>query len=520
MKPLVTPDLMRKIDAAASSKYRFPTILLMENAGRAVVEETERAAGPLEEKRVLVVCGKGNNGGDGFAAARHAAHRGARVSVLFPGDRRDLKGDALTQFDALANSGDGRVTIARSIPAIGTISGSWDVAIDAMFGTAFRGSLSGVWLRAARYINGLKRSTVVAIDIPSGVDGSSGSVQGEAVRADLTVTLGLPKAGLYFGAARDHVGRIVVADIHFPPPALAIASKSPLLVEAGDVRAGLPVRLSTAHKHSVGKILAVAGSRGLTGAALLTTRAAMSAGAGAVILGIPSEVLPAVAKRTLEVMPFPLPSTQEGSIAPSALKELAARIRWSDVVLIGPGLSQSGPTKMFVRTLLETTRKHVVCDADGLNALAGNVKLLLRRPKGKTILTPHLGEFSRLSGETTAAIARDPLLHARRFAARYGVVLVLKGAPTVIAGAAGELYVNPTGNPGMATAGAGDVLTGTIAAFCAGGNDPLTAAINGVYIHGLAGDRAAHRLGEMSMVAGDILREIPAAIKTVRNERT
>ena len=270
----------------------------------------------------------------------------------------------------------------------------------------------------------------------------------------------------------------------------------------------------------MGKIFVLAGSRGLTGAALLCSQSAMKAGAGAVVLGIPSAVFSAVARRTLEVMPYELPSTSEGSVATSAMGSIGPKMKWADVLLIGPGLSQNPETTELIQRVISMSEKTLVVDADGLNALSKNISLLKKRKCKAVILTPHLGEFSRLISLSVEDIEKNKIEIARSFARKNGVVLVLKGAPTMIAAPDGKVFVNPTGNAGMATAGSGDVLAGVIAALVGQHNTPVQAAINGVYVHGAAGDVARDEIGEMGMLAGDIMNRIPGVLKKMQDKKS
>jgi ADP-dependent NAD(P)H-hydrate dehydratase / NAD(P)H-hydrate epimerase len=519
MLSLVDSRQMMDLDEKAVRQFGMPSILLMENAGRSVIEEIERRFGSIDGAAILVVSGKGKNGGDGFVAARHAVQRGADVTVLFLGNQTELQGDVKSNYDVLKNAVGTRLTLIRSFKGKEFSRTRFDYIIDAIFGTSFHGEIHGKFKTVVEWINSQNRSKIIAVDIPSGVNASTGECSSAFVRAHLTVTMALPKVGLFLGKGREATGSVAVADIQMPAPLMNQLKSQQFLVEEKDVQQGLPVRSIEAHKQSVGKILILAGSKGLTGAALLCSESAMRSGAGAVALGIPSAIFSAVSRRTLEVMPFELPSTAEGSAASSSMESIVPKMKWADVILIGPGLSQNPETVKLVQKIIATSNKTLVIDADGLNALAKNISLLKKRKCKSVILTPHLGEFSRLSGLQVEEIEKNKIEIARSFARKNNVVLVLKGAPTIVADPEGDIYINPTGNPGMATAGSGDVLGGVIAALVGQHNTPVQAAINGVYVHGRSGDIARDDVGEMGMLASDIMRRIPTVLKYLQENR-
>ena len=519
MLSLVNTQQMKAIDELAVGQFGMPSLLLMENAGRSVVEEIEHRFGSVAGTNVLVVAGKGKNGGDGFVAARYAVQRGASVTVLFIGDENEMLGDVKTNYDILKRMGDARVTLLRSFKENEFTQKRFDFIVDAIFGTSFHGEMKGKFGTVVEWINRQHRSKVIAVDIPSGLDASTGRCSSTAVKACLTVTMALPKIGLYLGKGREVTGSIAVADIQMPDRLIEKHKSKLFLTEERDTQAGLPIRSIEAHKQSVGKIFVIAGSKGLTGAALLCSQSAMKSGAGAVVLGIPSAVFSAVSRRTLEVMPYELPSTSEGSVAYSAMESIGPKMKWADVILIGPGLSQNSETVEMIHRVISTSEKTLVVDADGLNALSKKLALLRRRKCRSVILTPHLGEFSRLISLSVEDIEKNKIEIARSFARKNDVVLVLKGAPTMIAAPNGDVFVNPTGNAGMATAGSGDVLAGVIAALVGQHNTPVQAAINGVYVHGRAGDIARDEVGEMGMLASDIMHRIPFVLKKMQDKK-
>lgn len=501
---------MKSADEEAIHRLGIPSLQLMENAGRGVVEVLKKSVKQFSKKSFVVFCGKGNNGGDGFVIARLLNEYGVTVTVVVMEQEEKLSGDAKINFEKLRSS-----LIVPFEQFITTKAIKADVIIDAMFGTSFKGELSGNYLEAVRWCNNHKAQKV-AVDIPSGLNGETGEVLTDAFRADMTVTFSNPKLGFYRRNAKDFTGNVIVVDIGIPEEAIERNSGNIFLVERYDVEMLLPKRKSNVHKHSVGKIFILAGSRGMTGAALLSSLSAMRSGAGQVILGIPDSEYSIVAKRTLEVMPFGLPSTSEGSVAFAAKSVIEKKIAWADVVAIGCGMSQHPETQELIVQLIEKTEKTLVIDADGLNALATNVSILRERASKHVIITPHVGEFSRLTGLSSAEIENNKFHIASSFAQEYNVALVLKGAPTLIATPNGDTFVNSTGNAGMATAGAGDVLTGIIAALAGQGLSVTAAAVAGVYLHGMAGDYAAGKKGELSLIASDLIRYLPTTLKQMQ----
>jgi ADP-dependent NAD(P)H-hydrate dehydratase / NAD(P)H-hydrate epimerase len=514
MKQILTPAALKAADAMAADRYAMPSIILMENAGRCVVDEIERTYGPVAGTRMLVMCGKGNNGGDGFAAARHALDRGAVVTVVMMDAEEEMRGDALAMLRIIQKCSEKNLTLEPSFSRARLQRREFRFMLDAIFGTSFHGSVEGKYLAAITWMN-RNAAIRIAVDVPSGLNALTGVVENIAVRAALTVTMAALKPGFFFGKGREHAGTVVTADISMPRRAVVECSSRMSLLEKCDVRRDLPVRPLTAHKYSVGKVCVIAGSRGLTGAALLCSQSAMRSGAGAVLLCTPDSEFSAVAKRTLEVMPVPVASTPEGTFALDAVHELSKKIDWADTVLIGPGITGHAETNIVVRGVIVSTRKPVVIDAGGLTALVDRLELLRERKKFPTVLTPHIGEFSRLTSIGATEIELNKVEIARAFTKEHGVIIVLKGAPTIIVAPDGTVCVNATGNPGMATAGSGDVLAGVIAALLAQGNDAFTAACNAVYLHGMAGDVVAREKSQQSLIASDLIEKLPAVFTSI-----
>jgi len=492
-------------------------MVLMENAGRSVAASALRLLGDPRGKTVTIVCGKGNNGGDGFVAARHLAAAGVTVRVLLLSRGSALGKETLRHFSILrrvAATGEmrGRITIVEG-PASGKFTpGKAPAAvIDAMFGTGFRGKLTGSPLKASRWMNRCG-CPVISVDAPSGLNTDDGTGGGACVKADLTVTMGALKRGLLIGSGPGVCGRIEIADLGVGMTGREAEKEGTWLVTEGDVRGYLSPRPRNSHKHSVGKILIFAGSVGLTGAAALAATAAMKGGAGAVVLGIPKSIYPVLGRKLTEVMVRPLPESEKGTLCSASLDEVRRELDWADVILAGPGLGMNRGAHDFLQNLLKLSDKRFVIDADALNHVAADRTLLSHFKRNTGILTPHVGEFSRLSGISPKDIELGRISLPPGFAKKHHVHLILKGSPTVTAIPDGRVFINPTGNPGMATAGMGDVLAGLLAALWAASGDAERSAYASVFIHGRAGDLATGRIGIRALMAGDVLNKLPEVI--------
>ena len=509
---LVTTEQMRAIDRAAIEDYGIAGAVLMENAGRAVAQAAQEMLSEVDPLgRVVAVCGRGNNGGDGFVAARHLSNQGIPVEICLLAAADDLTGDAAINcriaqqmgLPVLENPGSGELEAALD---------SADVVIDAILGTGISGEVEGPAREAIELIN-TSWAEVVAVDIPSGVSGDTGEELGEAVAADRTLTFGLPKIGHYCYPGRECCGEIEIVDISLPGELLTAETLTTNLTEPMDAWLMLPDRWADMHKGDAGRLLIVAGSVGMTGAAALAGQGAARAGAGLVTLAAPESLNDILEIKCTEVMTLPLPETKQRSLAPQAADQVLAFAEGCDAVALGPGLSRVDATAQLARSLIERIPLPLVVDADGLNACAGATDVLKRRA-APTVITPHPGELSRLVDVPAATIQQDRVGSARQAARELDCVVVLKGAGTVIAAPDGEAWVNPTGNAGMASGGVGDVLTGVIAALLAGGATAVDAAVSGVYYHGLAGDLAAEHRGERSLIASDLLEQLPVAFLT------
>jgi hydroxyethylthiazole kinase-like uncharacterized protein yjeF len=517
--PVFTAAEMRGVDQRAIRELGIPGATLMENAGRgaaACIQAALPGLGlPRRGARVAVVCGKGGNGGDGFVVARWLKRAGHRVDVLLLGSPQDLRGDPALKLREMERRGlrarvvDDDAVLARALPAA-------QLVVDAMLGTGSRGLPAPPVAGAIERINASGRP-VVALDIPSGLSADGDTPGGPAVRAVLTPTFAGLKRGLVAGPGVALAGRVVVVDIGVPRAELERGITT-FLTEAADVARHFSPRPRETHKGSYGHLLVVAGSVGKTGAAALAARGAMRAGAGLVTVATAASAQPVVAALLLEAMTEPLPETAAKTIglkARARLNDLATR---RDAVTLGPGLGLDEDTQALARDLVAECARPMVVDADALTALSGHLDRLRMAPAGRC-LTPHPGEMARMLGVSVADVQRDRIATVREFAGTWRTSVVLKGATSVIGAPDGTVLLNPTGNPGMASGGTGDVLSGVLGAFLARGLEGGTALAAAVYLHGLAGDIAAERVGQESLVASDVIDALPEAFRRVATPR-
>lgn len=512
---IATAAEMRQIDKTAIEQYGIPGMVLMENAGKAVVCCLENSYDTLQDKKIYIFAGKGNNGGDGFVIARHLFNKGAKVKVFLLGDRSDVQGDARANLTILLNMGIEFLEIHedRDWTKVRVAAAFADCLIDALLGTGFHGEVTGRMATAIEIIN-TSGKKVVSVDLPSGIEADTGKAAALAVKADHTVTFALVKPGLLLYPGAYYTGKIEIADIGIPRQLLTDMALRQNLITEEYVRQILPQRPPDAHKGISGRAAVLAGSMGLTGAAALCTLGALRGGAGLVTLGIAASLHPIMEVKLTEVMTKPLPEIDGGAIGIDALPAIGELIKACTVLALGPGLGRQDETMETVRELVAQAECPLVIDADGLNALAGHTNLL-RQAKALPVLTPHPGEMARLTGLSIEMLNQDRLKSVRKAALEWESIVVLKGAPTLVAFPDGEVYINQTGNQGLATGGTGDILTGLIAAFIAQGLSSHEAAIAGVYIHGLAGDLAAST-GMIGMAAGDVLPFIPKTIFSIK----
>jgi NAD(P)H-hydrate epimerase len=507
MKPVLTPEEAATLDRDAQAGGVAADVL-MERAGRAVARVARELAGGAYGRRAVVVCGKGNNGGDGLVAARQMGRWGIRTTVVLLETPEELREPAATNARRLVEVPGVRVRTFDERGLRRELARA-DVAVDGIFGTGFRGMPEDEWASAIASLNEVDAPTV-AVDIPSGVNGATGVVEGDAVRAELTVAFGAPKLGTVLMPGAEYAGIVRVVDIGFPDDLLRSRA---WLTEPEDVVTWLPRRDTDTHKRASGVLVVVAGSRGMTGAARLIATAAGRVGAGLVTVASPESSMPQIQAGLTEPTFVPLPETDDGTIAADATGALLERLQAADALAIGPGLTTNQQTVAFVRDVVRHSPVPLVVDADGLNAFAGDGATLARR-EADAVLTPHVGEFSRLTGVKARDLDADRPAHVRRLAADAEAVVLLKGSRTLIADPQGRLFVNATGSPILATAGTGDVLTGMIGGLLARGVGPGESAAAAAYLHGLAGLFAGRDLGE-GAAAGDVLQRVTDAVAHV-----
>ncbi|MFP4250643.1 MAG: NAD(P)H-hydrate dehydratase [Armatimonadota bacterium] len=502
---LAYADEMREMDRRTIEDWGLPGAVLMENAGRSVAAVCEALLEDLPPGPVVVVAGKGNNGGDGFVAARWLQRAGYDVEVCLLAKLSDLDGHAAIngnfadrmgvpiREDADRETLDGRLSRATMV-------------VDAVLGTGISGEVRGSARDAVEAINAAE-APVVAVDIASGVDADTGAILGDAVRAHSTVTFALAKVGMYQYPGHGACGRIIVAPIGMGRELTESDELTTNLTTSEDARRMLPPRAPDMHKGDAGKLLIVAGSVGMTGAAAMTGLAATRAGAGLVYVACPESLNDVLEVKCTEVLTRPMPETDERSLALAAEEQIAEFAEGMDAVVLGPGLSQNEESAELARRLAARLDLPMMIDADGLNAFAERADELAER-SAPTVLTPHPGEFARLSGREIGEIQSDRPRAARDLAERTGCVVLLKGACTVTADRDGHAWINPTGNEGLASGGSGDVLSGMIGAFMAGGSSALEAAVAGAYYHGRAAEVAGEG-GARGMTPPALLEVLP-----------
>jgi len=507
---LVKASEMQEMDGFAIREIGIAGIVLMENAGRGATRVFVEHFEPPPNSLVLFLCGRGNNGGDGYVMARCLHQMGFRVSVLVLSEWQQITGDALINLKIIQRMGLDVKEVAgpeRWAECSGLLQNA-DFVVDGILGTGLNSTVRGFYQQVIEDVNASPKP-VMAVDIPSGIHADTGAVMGAAVRADVTATFGFPKVGQLLFPGAGLVGRLVRIDIGIPGAAAERIPARYGLLEARDMREILPVEEPDVHKGSRGHLLVLAGSPGKTGAAALASLAALRAGAGLVTLGIPRSLNPILESKLTEAMTHPLPETEAGTFSLEAEEEILRLLQGKSAMALGPGISTHEDTVLLVRRLVSHCPVPIVIDADGLNALAGDLTPL-RSGRSQAILTPHPGEMARLTGLKNSEVQADRVGLASRFARDHGCHLVLKGARTIIAGPQGSIHVNPTGNPGLASGGSGDVLTGLLGGFLARGLPPEKAALCGVYLHGLSADLLAEKIGQAGILAGDLIEVIPS----------
>ena len=512
---LVSASEMKEMDRKTIHELGIPGVVLMENAGRGAAHTFLAHFSPEADSRVLIICGRGNNGGDGYVVARYLHEAGLKITVLVLSEKEKISGDALTNLNIIQGMG---LDIRYLPDEQGWQSQEKDLLhahylIDAILGTGLNSPVRGYYARVIEDIN-KSNKPVMAIDIPSGLNADNGAVMGVAVKANLTVTFGLPKVGQLIFPGCDLVGRLVRIDISIPDSISQQVPEQFRLIEPEDFSDLLVEDREDIHKGHRGHLFILAGSTGKTGAATLAAKAAIRAGAGLVTVGVPEALNPILEEKLTEAMTVPLPQTSEGTLSIAALSDAERVLEGKTALAIGPGISTNPETVELVRAIVQSCKVPMVIDADGLNALVGALDTV-KACGDRTVLTPHPGEMSRLTGASTAQIQGDRIATATEFVKSHGCHLVLKGARTLVTPPDGLVFINPTGNKALASGGSGDVLTGLIGGFLARRWPVDKAAIAGAYIHGLAADWLAEEVGTVGIMAGELLDVIPTIITTL-----
>jgi NAD(P)H-hydrate epimerase len=518
MEHLLTAEEMKECDRETIENRKVSGESLMDKASLGAAKAASKMLGEVRGKQIAVLCGKGNNGGDGFGTSLYLGQMGASIKVYLLGSPDEITSDAKIFFDKLKqlSHGNAGVEILEFEKDADTISlDRFDLVIDAILGTGLSSEPKDAAKKAIDLMS-KAASPILSIDVPSGIDSNKGTLYSSSTRAAATVTMGNIKRGLIMNDGKENSGKLFVANIGMPLDLEALKNVQTFVINCKDVKAMLPRRKAETYKHAVGKIFGLVGSTGLTGAGIMVGKAAMRAGAGAVVLGVPSELNAIYESQLIEVMTVPLPQTGDGTFSLAVLLQVQKNLEWADVLVVGPGISRNQETAQLVIKLIRSYDGAVVIDADALNAIADQPEIL-HETHAEIIMTPHHGEFSRLIKFSPAEIAENRIELARRYAKENNLTLVLKGSPTVIASKEGKVFVNVHGNPGMATAGTGDVLTGVIAAMLGQKLSPVDAAVAGVYIHSVAGDIALESKGVFSLIATDVIETLPNAFRKIEN---
>lgn len=515
MIPLYTTDQIREVDSFAINSLQVPGIVLMENASLEILKFIEIYTEKIKSKKFGIICGKGNNGGDGMAVARHLINTGYPVKVIYLGNAEEMSEDCRINFRILKNIEPANSKLKlfqfKSLSDLNKFK-DCNIIIDALLGSGTAGKLKEPYPGIIKKLNS-KKAYKIAIDIPTGLNANTGSSEDSFV-ADLTITLGEFKLGLFIGNGALVSGIIEKGNIGIPGTYYSKLNVTDYLIEPEDAITGLPVKKKDLNKYSAGKVLTIAGSGKLPGAAILSSKAALSIGAGASILAFPESVRSFVKKKLVEVIVETYDDSGTGYLNPKNINTFKSRIDWADVIAMGPGLGREAGTLDAVRKILTKFKsKKMVIDADALFALNKIYKDFDLKNK---ILTPHHGEFAALIGKKIDEIQNDLLNFGKKFSSATGAYLVLKGSPTIIFNPEGEALINTTGTPALAKFGTGDVLTGVIAGLLAQQDDIEKAVVSGVYLHSLSADLLVKNKTEYSILAGDLVNHIPESIKFLR----
>jgi ADP-dependent NAD(P)H-hydrate dehydratase / NAD(P)H-hydrate epimerase len=513
---------MQAIDRYTIDEIGIPGIVLMENAGQGVVDTVMEHF--QATRKISILCGTGNNGGDGFVVARLLTNLGRKVNTYVIGDSKRISGDAKINFDIILKMGIKIVEIkeVKDLAELRIKLAHSHLIVDALFGTGLSSAIRGINVDVIEIVNELQ-IPVVSIDLPSGLCADHGRILGSVIKADFTVTFGFPKICHFLYPSKNYVGELVIVDISIPRNLKLIKDINVEYASSDiDFHLFIQPRAKESHKGTYGHILVVGGSPGMTGAPIMTSQSALRTGAGLITCAVPKSLNHIFETQSIEAMSLPLLETEEKTISIKNLDEIKSFIdrRKINALAVGPGISTQEETCSFIKEMIRQIDIPMVIDADALNAISMQENLdFLKDNSSIRILTPHPGEMARLIKKNVNEILNDPIEIAKDFVERYGVILILKCTPTIILSPDGRVYINSTGNPGMASGGSGDVLTGIVAALVCQMEDPVKASILGVYLHGLSADLAVEEIGEISLVASDIIDYIPDAINEIFPDR-
>lgn len=512
---LVTASEMQQMDRQTIQSFGIPGRVLMENAGRGATRVLFDQFDDIINKNIGVIAGHGNNGGDGFVIARYLAQKSSNVTVYLLTESTRVKGDAEANLKLLAPLNVPVVEIPDEQSFLAHKTGllHQEIWIDALLGTGLKSDVKGYFKKIIEFIN-THGKPVFSVDIPSGLNSDTGQVCGACIRAQATATFAFAKTGHMLFPGAEYTGYLEIIDIGIPDHIAKNIRPKQHLLTPERIRTAFRPRNPDAHKGTTGHVLVVSGSTGKTGAAAMTAMSAMRAGAGLVTLAIPESLNPVLETQVLEAMTYPLPETENGIIGESSFNKIMDLLSGKKCLALGPGLGEAAETKNLVHRIIKESPVTIVIDADGLNNLAGSTEIL-KKAKAPLILTPHPGEMARLMDSTAGSVQKDRITCARKFAEKFNVHIILKGAKTIIAHPEGNIFINPTGNPGMASGGMGDVLTGIIAGLVAQGFSPESAAHTGVYLHGAAADMLAETIGPFGYLSSEVMNAIPGQLKLI-----
>lgn len=501
---VVTGELMKSIDRLAIEKFSIPSIVLMENAALSVVGVIKDCIKDIVSPNIVIVAGKGNNGGDGFAIARHLYQMGLNVNVIFLGDTNSILGDALINYNITKNISVPTLIVKtkKEFNTAKKIIEKADIVVDALLGTGLKGCVKGIMKDFIVLVNENSKYTI-AVDIPSGINSENGHIEGEAIRANITVTFAFLKQGLILYPANEYVGKLIITDIGIPKAVTEEIEINTNVLNDEEYNSLLPKRKPRSNKGTYGKLLVIAGSDEMTGAAILSSKAAYRMGVGLVNLASTKEVINIAQNNIIENINTILPC-EDGKVCLKSFDTLKDIINNVSAIAVGPGLGQSKEVTKFICELLYNVKVPIIIDADALNAVAKDINIL-KVCKAPTIITPHPAEMSRLTGIPVQDILDNTVEIAKQFSLEYDVVTLLKDSRTIIANPDSQIYINTTGNSALAKGGSGDVLTGIISSLVAQGTNPFLAAALGAYIHGKAGEKASRQFGMAGVLASDLI---------------